>query len=265
MNTISNSVVFITGAFISNNCWDEWILYFEKEGYYCIAPAWPHKEAPAEELRNRPVNDPIALNTIASLTHHFAGIINTLPEKPVLIGHSLGGLVVQLLLQRGLGIAGVAIHSFPPKGANRFRPSFLRAIWQTLMLFTSDRETYLISFRKWKYTIANRMACEQQKEFYYKYVTPESKKVIRDLFKCSTNIDFEKLRAPLLLTSGSNDKLIPASINYINYRKYANNNSITDYKEFQGHTHLVFDYSSWIKEADFILYWLKAIHKKQFC
>jgi pimeloyl-ACP methyl ester carboxylesterase len=96
----SRSVVFITGTFIGNNCWDDWISYFEKAGYKCIAPAWPYKEAPAEELRNRPANDPIALNTLTSLTDHFASIINGLQEKPILIGHSIGGLLVQLLLQK---------------------------------------------------------------------------------------------------------------------------------------------------------------------
>lgn len=261
MKTTLNSVVFITGTFISNNCWRDWIFYFENEGYKCMAPAWPYKDASAEELRNRPANDPIALNTISSLTDHFAAIIGTLPEKPILVGHSLGGLVVQLLMQQELGIAGVAIHSFPPQGVNRFRLSFLKAVWETMMLFTSNRETYLVSFRKWRYAIANGLTYEQQKESYYKYAVPESKKIIRDTFKCVTKIDFQKPHAPLLLTSGGNDKLTPASLNYHNYKNYATGNSITDYKEFKGHAHLVFGHPGWKKEADFILYWLQGLNK----
>jgi pimeloyl-ACP methyl ester carboxylesterase len=111
----AKSIVFITGTFIGNNCWDEWKSYFERKGYTCLAPAWPHKDASPEELRNRPATDPIALNTLTSFLDHFVSIINDLPEKPILIGHSLGGLIVQLLLQKELGIAGVAIHSFPPQ------------------------------------------------------------------------------------------------------------------------------------------------------
>jgi pimeloyl-ACP methyl ester carboxylesterase len=258
---ISNSIVFITGTFISNHCWNEWILYFESEGYTCIAPAWPYKDASAEDLRNRPADDPIASTTIASLTDHFAAIILALPEKPILIGHSLGGLIVQLLLQKELGTAGIAVHSFPPQGVNRFRFSFLKAVWEAMMLFTSDREIYLVSFRKWKYAIANGMNCEQQKELYYKYAVPESKKIIRDTFRCVTKIDFRKPHTPLLLTSGGNDKLVPASINYANYKKYATGNSITDYKEFKKHNHLVFGIPCWKEEADFILYWLQGINK----
>lgn len=176
MDDFQKSVVFITGTFIGNNCWDEWKLYFESKGYRCIAPAWPYKDASPEELRNRCANNAIALNSITSLSDHFAAIISALPEKPVLIGHSLGGLMVQLLLQRQLGIAGVAIHSFPPQGVQRFRLPFLKVIWEAMMLFSSSRQTYMMPFLKWKYTIASGMDCDLQKQSFYDYAIPESKK-----------------------------------------------------------------------------------------
>ena len=116
MNRLSKSIVLITGAFIGNNCWEEWKPYFESKEYKCISPAWPYKAATPEELRNRHPDHDIASNRLIGLTNHFAAIINTLPEKPILIGHALGGLIVQLLLHRGLGSAGVALHSFPPFG-----------------------------------------------------------------------------------------------------------------------------------------------------
>ena len=258
-DTPPKSVVFITGTFISNDCWDEWIVYFESEGYKCIAPAWPYKNASSEELRNRPADDPIASNTITSLTDHFATIIIGLPERPILVGHSLGGLIVQLLLQRDLGVAGVAVHPFPPQGISKFPFSFLKAIWETLVLFTSGQKTYLISFRKWKYAIANGLSWEQQKELYYRYAIPESKKIIRDMYKCVTNVDFKKVHVPLLFTSGGSDRLVPASLNYRNYKKYAAGDSITDYREFKDHNHLVFGQPAWKTEADFILYWLRGL------
>jgi pimeloyl-ACP methyl ester carboxylesterase len=252
-------VVFITGTFIGSNCWDDWRSHFESAGYKCIAPVWPHKEASAEELRNRPANDPVASNTLTSLMNHFASIIKALPEKPILIGHSLGGLIVQLLLQDELGDAGVALHSFPPQGVNRFWLSFLKAIWEAMVLFSSGDKTYLMSFIKWRYTIANGMDYEQQKELYYRYAIPESKKIIRESFNCVIKIDFKKHHAPLLITSGSNDKLIPASLSYSNYKKYANSNSVTDYIEFKTHTHLLFGVPAWKEEADAVLHWLQGI------
>ena len=257
--TLPKSIVFITGTFISNNCWDDWKSYFANEGYKCIAPPWPFKDAPAEELRNRPAQDPMASNTLASLVDHFSSIIISLPEKPILIGHSLGGLIVQLLLQRELGIAGVAIHSFPPKGVNRFWLSFLKMIWEAMVLFSSAEETYLMPFSKWRYSIASGMDYEQQKALYYLYAVPESKRIIREAFNCVAHIDFNKPHAPLLITSGSSDKLIPASLNYSNYKNYASGNSVSEYVEFKAHNHLVFGVPTWKEEANCVLHWMQEL------
>jgi pimeloyl-ACP methyl ester carboxylesterase len=256
--TLSKSVLFITGTFLGNNCWDEWVAYFESKGYKCWAPAWPHKDAPPQDLRNRHPDANIALNRLDDLVDYFIFIIDTLPEKPILIGHSLGGLIVQLLIQRQLGSAGVAIHSFPPAGVKTFKFSFLKGMWEAMAFFTSTRKSYMISFKKWKYTITNGMTCEEQKEFYYKYAIPESKLVIRDTFRCNTKPDFESPHAPLLLTSGGRDQIIPSLLNYNNYKKYKPSDSIIDYKNFKDHNHLVFDHPAWKEEADFILYWLQG-------
>lgn len=259
MNSLPKSIVFITGTFIGNNCWDEWKPYFENKEYKCIAPAWPYKDASPEELRNRHPDHDIATNRLIGLTDHFGAIINALPEKPILIGHSLGGLIVQLLLQRGLGAAGIAVHSFPPAGITTFKFSFVKAVWEAMALFTSSHETYLVSFRKWKRSFANGMSCEQQKELYYKYAIPESKGIIRDSFKCTVKINFNNPHAPLLFTSGGRDRTIPASLNYLNYKNFKSSTSITGYKNFKDHVHLIFDQSAWQKEAKFILNWLQEI------
>jgi pimeloyl-ACP methyl ester carboxylesterase len=258
MNTLPKSVVFITGTFLGNNCWDQWKQYFEGNGYRCIAPAWPHKNASPEELRNRDADHAMTSNRLLGLTDYFATIVNT-ASRPIIIGHSLGGLVVQLLLQRGLGSAGVAIHSFPPAGVNTFQFSFIKAVWDAMALFTSSQKTYMMSFRKWKQSVANGMNCEQQKELYYKYATPESKLLIRDAFKCTAKINFKNSVVPLLFTSGGRDRLIPHAINYINYRRYKIGDTITGYKNFKEHGHLVFDSPVWMEEAEFTLNWLRSI------
>ncbi len=258
-NQVAKSIVFITGTFIGHNCWDEWKIYFESKGFKCVVPAWPNKNASPEELRNRHPDPAIASNRLDELTNYFAGIINTSPEKPILIGHSLGGLIVQLLIQRGVGSAGVAIHSFPPRGVNASKFSFLKAVWGAIGFFTSAQKTYMISFRKWKRTIANGMTCDEQKQLFYKYAVPESKLIIRDAFKSVPMIDYKKNYAPLLFISGSRDKIIPASLNFDNYEKYKLSNSIMDYKDFKDRNHLVFGHPAWKEEADFILYWLQGI------
>jgi pimeloyl-ACP methyl ester carboxylesterase len=258
MPGLPKSILFISGAFLNNNCWDEWKLFFESKGYKCIAPAWPYKEASSEELRNRHSDAAIASIRLTTLMDHFASIVNSFPEKPILIGHSLGGLIVQLLLQYELGAAGVVIHSFPPKGIDA-NFLFLKAVRKSMGFFTSIKETYMISFKRWKYKIANGMTCEQQKQLYYDYAIPESKLVIRDTFKSIAKINFNDSHVPLLFTAGGQDQIIPASLNYDNYKKYQSENSITDYIEFKERNHLVFGQSAWKEDADFILYWLEQL------
>ena len=256
----SKSIVFITGTFLSNSCWDEWKSFFESKGYHCIAPAWPHKNASAEDLRNRHPDAAIASLRLPMLIVYYSGIIHALPQKPILIGHSLGGLIVQLLLQQGLAAAGIAIHSFPPQNAGRFNFHLLKALWEVMGFFTDIHQSYMMPFRNWKRSVANGITCDQQKELYYRYALPESKQVSRDLFSSFTNIDFKSPHAPLLLTSGTADEIVPAPVNYGNYRKYSRDDSITNYKEFAAHNHLVFGESLWMEEADFILYWLQGIN-----
>jgi pimeloyl-ACP methyl ester carboxylesterase len=259
MNMDSNTVVFITGAFVHHSCWDDWRLYFESRGYKTIAPPWPHKNSPAETLRNSHPNAEIASNRLVMLTDYYDGIVRKLPAKPILIGHSIGGLIVQLLLQRGLAASGVAIHPVPPQGIITFKLSFLKAGWGPLGFFTSARKSFLMSFKQWKYAFTNGMDCDSQKEAYYKYAIPESKKIVRDTITKAAKVNFENPHAPLLLTSGSDDHTIPASLNYACYKKYKKSNSVTDYIEFKGRNHFVLGQLTWKEDADYILGWLSKL------
>ena len=255
----STTIFFITGAFVSNCCWDEWRIYFENKGYITIAPPWPHKEATAEDLRKQHPDPAIASIRLKQVVEHYTNIVKQLPEKPILIGHSLGGLITQLLLQQDLAAAGVAIHSVPPQGVMSLKFSFFRSLWGPLGFFTSVNKSFLMSFHQWQYAFTNNMSIKDQKASYNQFVIPESKKVLRDVQTRVAKIYFNKTHVPLLFLSGSEDHIIPSTLNYSNYKKYKEYNSVTDYKEFKGRNHLVFGQPPWMEEADFILYWLRRI------
>ena len=118
MKTIqSKTILFVTGAFVSHTCWDEWRTYFENKGYQTLAPPWPHKDGTTQELRNRQPHDTaLADLTTVELIDHYAKYAKSFPEKPIIIGHSFGGLITQVLINRDLGAAGIAIHTAPPMG-----------------------------------------------------------------------------------------------------------------------------------------------------
>lgn len=261
MALTTKNIVFVTGAFVSNSCWDDWRIYFESRGYHTIAPAWPFKNGTATELRARQPNDTdLATLTLEQLVDHYIKVVRSFPEKPIVIGHSLGGLITQIINNRGYAAAAVAIHSVPPQGVFPYEFSFLRGGWRVLGLFTSMKKTYLMSFKKWQYAFVNGMPLAEQKKAYEQLAIPESKTVARGGLTSAAYVDFNKPHAPLLLTAGTEGTLIPAHLNQRNYKKYKKDNgSILEYKEFPNRNHFVLGQKSWKEDADYILDWLKKL------
>lgn len=256
----TKTILFITGAFVSHTGWDEWKAWFEKAGYQTLSPPWPFKDGTAEELRNRQPNDTdLAALTLSALVEHYANIVKALPEKPIIIGHSLGGLITQILVNRDLAAAGIAIHPVPPLGVFPYEFSFLKAGWKSLGLFTSLKKTYLMSFKDWQYAFVNGMTLEEQQDAYDKNTIPESKTVARGGLTSAAKVDFAKMHVPLLITAGDKDNIIPAHLNNRNYKRYKRNGSVTDYKVFPGRNHFVVGQPTWEEDADFILKWIKSL------
>jgi pimeloyl-ACP methyl ester carboxylesterase len=261
MNQIkSKSIVFITGAFVTHRGWDKWKTYFENKGYRTAAPPWPFKEGEPEELRAKhPLGNPgLASLKLSELVESYVDAVRSMPEKPIAIGHSLGGMMAQVLLNRGLVEAAVAIHPAPPQGVIPFEFSFFKGGGKALGFFTSRKKTYLMSLRDFQYAFVNEMSVEEQKRAYESNAIPESKSVTRGTLTSQAGIDWKKPHGPLLITSGSKDNIIPASLNLRNFKKYPQNNgSITSYKEFPGRNHYVLGQSTWKEDADYILDWIE--------
>lgn len=267
MKTVdSKTIVFITGAFVSHQGWREWERYFQSKGYTTVAPPWPYKDNSPETLRRKhPVNNPgLASLTLNELVDHYAKIVKGFPEKPIVIGHSLGGLISQIIVNRDLAAAGAVIHPVPPQGVFPYEFSFLKAGWRALGLFTSLKKTYLMSFQKWQYAFVNNMSLLEQRKAYAENTIPESKTVARGGLTSAAKVDFKKAHAPLLITSGDQDNIIPAHLNLRNFKKYKQReDSILEYKEFQGRNHFVVGLPTWKEDADYILNWLEKLAPPQ--
>ncbi|RYG11744.1 MAG: hypothetical protein EOO07_20120 [Chitinophagaceae bacterium] len=116
-----------------------------------------------------------------------------------------------------------------------------------------------MSFKHWQYTFTNGMSLAEQQDSYHKSVIPESRNLMRDGLRSISKIDFRKAHVPLLFVSGEKDHIMPASLNYSNYKAYKNNNSITAYKEFNGRNHYAMNQTTWKEDATYILQWLETI------
>jgi len=252
----SKTILFIHGMYMTPLCWEHWLDTFQAKGYLCIAPAWPGRDRSVEALRKSHPDPQLGRLTLKRVIEHYASLIPMLEEKPILIGHSMGGLIVQLLLQRYEAIAGVAIDSAPPLGVLTTQPAFLKSNWPHLNPFVSQSSPIQMTLERFQYTFVNDLPLEIQQAAFERYVVPESRRVPAGSITKVAAIDFSSPHPPLLLVAGSNDHLIPASLNQTNFNKYKRSPSVTDFKEFAGRTHFTIGQPGWEEVAGYIAAWL---------
>lgn len=255
MKTInSKTIVFIHGLFMNQTSWEPWMKYFEAKGYKCYSPAYPFHDGKPQELRNN-INPELGRLTFAEVIDSLSAFIDKLPEKPILIGHSMGGLAVQKLIELNKGVAGICIDAAPPKGVFSFKRSFLKANLPTINPFKGN--SVCVPTVKWfHYAFCNTMTMEQTKVEFNKFVVPESRNIPRSSTKKDGKIDFNKPHAPLLFIAGEKDHIIPSSLNKKNFNAYTDINSKKDFKEFPGRTHYICGQQNWEEVANYISTWL---------
>jgi pimeloyl-ACP methyl ester carboxylesterase len=252
--------VFVHGAWVTSPSWAGWQSRFESRGYRTVAPPWPYDDRPADELRRAP--DPrLAGVGVGEIVEHYAGIVRGFDEPPVLVGHSFGGLFVQMLLDRGLGSAGVAIDPAPPKGVLP-GPSAVRASLPALMGLNSWREVRRMSFQNFRWGWVHTLSRAEQRTAYEAFVIPTPGRIfLQALLAPATNVtkvDFRNgARAPLLIIAGELDRTVEARMNRANFERQLRSGAVTEFREFPGRTHWIFRQPGWEEVADFALAWVE--------
>ena len=252
----SHTVLFVHGMFMTPAAWEPWERLFRERGYKTLAPAWPLHDGSLAAQREPAASAPLGALTLDQILASYRTVIAALPEKPILIGHSMGGLIVQLLLAEGLGTAAIAIDSAPPKGLISLKWSFLKCNWPVLSPTADMAVPITMSFEQFQYAFTNGMGEAEQRTAYEKYIVPESRRVGKGPTTDVAAIDFSKPRPPLLLIAGDSDHIIPASLNFSNFHLYDKTPAITEYHEFPGRNHWLIADSGWQEIASYAIDWL---------
>ena len=192
-------------------------------------------------------------------------MVRTLPEPPILIGHSFGGLIVQMLLDRGLGAAGVSLDGTVPEGIFTLPFSALKAASPVLRNPLDYWRTVMLTFEQFRYAFAHTMNEAAAREIYEHHVIPgPGRPIFQAAFAnfvpgAATSVNRRNhYRSPLLLIAGGEDHLVPAVLNRINRQKYVGSGAVTDYQEFAGRSHLLIVQEGWQEVAEFALNWAAA-------
>ncbi|MEH6451093.1 MAG: alpha/beta hydrolase [Oleispira sp.] len=254
----TQSVVFIHGMYLTPMVWQQWEVYFQTLGYKTYSPAWPlHGQSVLEQNTSHP-REELAELSLPEVVQYYQNFIEALEEPPILIGHSMGGLIVQQLLAKNIGAAGVAINSAPPQGVISMKLDFLKANWPHLSPFKSSSEPTQLTLEQFSFGFVNGESSDEQKTAFETYVVPESRSIGKAALSSDGEVDYEVARVPLLIVSGGKDNTIPASLNYSNFEEYRDSPAITDYKEFPDRNHWTILQPGWESVAGYAQRWLKA-------
>lgn len=255
----SPPIVLIHGLWMNALCWEHWVERYKRRGCNVIARSWPGLED-ADLVRR----DPSALEHLGidEIVDFYAGVIGSLDQQPIIIGHSFGALITQVLLDNGSGSAGVSIDSAPIKGNYKLPWSALKSSFPGLKNPANRHRAVTLTPEQFHYAFTNTMTDEESRAAYERYAVPGPG---RPLFQAAfanfnphapSRIDFENdARAPLLVIAGSSDHVSPPAINRTIAKLQHRSKAITAYKEFAGRSHFILGQPGWEEVADFALEW----------
>jgi pimeloyl-ACP methyl ester carboxylesterase len=257
-------LMLIHGAWLSARSWENFTDYFGKRGFAVSTPEWPRKEGDVAQLRESA--DELKGLGLTEIVDHHAKLIAELDQPPVLIGHSYGGLIVELLLDRGLGRAGVAISPAPPKGILVLPFSTLKAGAPALAHPSKWHGVVPLTFEEFTYGFVNTFSPEDAAAAYERYAVPETGQIFYEAGFANfhlhppTQVHFKnEERAPLLIVGLEEDHTVPASLSQAQYEKYERSPAKTDFIEFEGRPHLAMAADDWEDIAASIDSWLDGV------
>ena len=261
--TKPKAVVLIHGLWMTPLSFENWVTRYEARGYEVIAEPWPRMNRPIDELRRDP--SVLAGLGVTEVVDHYDRLIGRMDPQPIIIGHSFGALVTQLLLDRGLGSAGVAIGTAPVKGVIKLPLSTLRVSFPALSNPANLRRAVSLTPKQFHYAFTNTLSEQESREVYDRHQVPGSDRMIFQAAfanfapAAATRINFENShRAPLLLVAGSEDHISPVAVSRSSARLYRKSLAVTEVMEFTGHSHYILGEEGWEKVADYCLNWAET-------
>jgi pimeloyl-ACP methyl ester carboxylesterase len=266
---MSNTIVLIHGLWMTPRSWERWIERYESRGYTVVARSWPGLEGEVDALRRDP--SPLADLSAAKILAHYEKIIRGLESPPIIMGHSFGGSFAQILIDRGLGAAGVSIDGASVRGIPDLPLSTLRSTAHVLTNPFNRGKAVPLSEKRFRYAFGNALDEAASRAAWERYAVPAAARVLFEGAIANLNpktpfrVDWNNgERGPMLFIGGSEDHVVPAKVSRKIAAKAGKSGAVTAYKEFAGRSHFIAGEPGWEEVADFALSWATehAEHKQ---
>jgi pimeloyl-ACP methyl ester carboxylesterase len=255
---MTKTIMLVHGAWLTPTSWDGFKTRYEAKGYTVHAPAWLFDDRPVQELRRAP--HPELRNVgVTAIVDHYEQKIRALPEEPIIMGHSFGGVITQVLADRGLGAAAVAIDPAPIAGVFVPPTTLISALPVFLAPF-GWRRTLTMSRKAFGRRFAQNLSKDEADAAYERYIVPTPGRVYYDgVLGKGTKVQFDNPnRPPLLLIAGEKDLTAQPSMVQANFKKQQQAPSATGFKLFPGRSHWLCVDHGWEEVADYSLDWAVA-------
>ncbi len=248
------TVVFVHGLWLLPSSWTRWAALFNEAGYAALAPGWPDDPETVTEANAAP--EVFAHKTVGQVANHIERFVGALNSKPALIGHSFGGLIVQMLAGRGLAAATVAIDAAPFRGILPLPISSLKSAWPVLGNPKNRNRAVPLTYEQFRFAFANAVSEDEAKELYETFAVPASG---APLFEAATanllpwtevKVENNPNRGPLLVISGGKDNTVPWAISNATYKHQRHNPNVTEVVEMPGRGHALTIDSGWREVAE---------------
>src|SRR5437667_4589418 len=255
-------VLFVHGLWLLPGSWDRWATVFEEAGYVAVSPSWPDDPQTVDEANANP--EVFANKTVGQVADHFDEVIRGLKKKPAIIGHSFGGLLVQILAGRGLASATVAIDAAPFRGVLPLPFSALKSAWPVLGNPANTKRAIPLTFEQFRFGFANAVSEAEAKELYKTFAVPASGVPLFQAATANLNpwteakVDTENPdRGPVLIISGEKDNTVPWAIANASFKQQQKNRGVTEIVEMKNRGHALVIDSGWREVADTALAFIR--------
>lgn len=254
---MAETIVMIHGMWGGGWYWENYKNLLEQRGFQCHTPTLRYHDIDPNDKPDLRLGTTSLLDYARDLEEY----IHNLDQKPFLMGHSMGGLLAQILGSRGLAKGLVLLTPASPSGINALKYSVIKSFWSVLTKWGFWRKPNRIPFEAAVYSMLHLLPAEDQKAVYDRCVY-ESGRAAAEIgfwlfdFKGGSKVDYSKVTCPVLVVAGAEDRITPAAV----VQKVANKyKAVSTYKEFENHAHWVVGEPGWEEIAEFVSGWLNQV------
>ncbi len=254
---MADTIFMIHGMMCGCWCWENYKNFFEARGYRCITPTLRYHDM---DPRDNP--DPcLGSTSLLDYADDLEKEIKKLDCKPIIMGHSMGGLLAQMLGARGLGEALVLLTPAAPYGIPSLKYSVLKSFIGVLAGGRFWRKSFRFSYDTAVYATMHKMSVNERKMAYDRMVYESGLVALQiglwllDVHRAS-RVEEDKIKCPVLVVAGSEDRITPAQVVKKVAEKYK---TVSTYKKFENHAHWVIGERGWEEIADYVSDWLKRL------